>query len=61
MSVYMTYENDFASFDDFQSQLSVIDSLISQYADCLSIPKSVTLMTLNGVMGPYFALLRLIR
>jgi len=34
MSVYMPYENDFASFDDFQSQLSVIDNLISQYADC---------------------------
>jgi len=34
MSVYMPYEHDLASFDDFQFELSVIDSLISQYADC---------------------------
>ena len=34
LSVYMPYEHDLASFDDFQFELSVIDSLISQYADC---------------------------
>ena len=34
MPVYMPYENDYASFDDFQFQLSAVDSLISQYADC---------------------------
>jgi len=34
MSVCMPYEHDLASFDDFQFELSVIDSLIFQYADC---------------------------
>ena len=32
--VYMPYEKDVSSLEEFQFQLSVIDSLTEQYSDC---------------------------